>query len=259
MSDPAASDAAPGALQVDPSPHESACFGARIVRIEVATPAEAAASAEACAAAGADLAVATSRADRPEVVAQLVQTGWELTDTLMRLEGPACPEPSLSPLKRRHATPADRDTIGAMAVSAFTNHFSHYAADDRLDASRIPYAYADWARRLCCEPDDTTTMLLYESGELVAFSACRLLSSGVGEVLLTAVGAGHRGQGIGRRVTADSAAWLGGEGVETVVAVAGVTNVRALRELIHAGLRPRHASYVFHQWFAGATGSPGLR
>jgi UDP-glucose 4-epimerase len=235
---------------VEPAAHDSRRFGLRVVRTRIADADAVSALTRSCAEQGADLAIARCPADDADTLAALTSAGWSLMDVQIVFEGPATPSPPIEPVTRRVAEAGDAAAVHALALVAFESHVTHYYADPRLPRRLAREVYADWARRMCAEPEGATPVLLYEEGSrLVHFSACQLGEPTHGELLLAGMHPDYRGRGLGPRLTADSIGYLAGRGVTVVSAVTGANNLSSQRQLLRCGLRPERAFYTLHRWF----------
>lgn len=188
-----------------------------------------------------------------DVVQEIEHRGGRLMDTLVyysrKLQIDSLPETSGREVLRE-STPADREEIGRVARSSFSEYFGHYHADPRLDRGLASEGYASWAERSAAEAGVADVVFLAEDAEgLLGFATLRMNGVEEGEGVLFAVSPRAQGRGIYRDFMIQGMRWCAAKGASRMVVSTQITNLAVQKVWSRLGFEPSGSIYTFHRWF----------
>lgn len=120
----------------------------------------------------------------------------------------------------REATTEDAARIAELHVEGW-EEFRAFVPRAVMDARTVGSRTAEWAEFLAGDRTGTRTTVAELDGAVIGFASTRLLDEpehgANGEIKNLFVDAAVRGEGVGRRLLADSARWLAANGGEPIV------------------------------------------
>jgi dTDP-4-amino-4,6-dideoxy-D-galactose acyltransferase len=158
-----------------------------------------------------------------------------------------------SSLRVRNAV--DRDIPALRAIARSAHRDSRFYFDGNFPYRLCDELYETWIER-SCRGWAKNVLVAEEAGDLEGYLTCHLLSPGIGQIGLVAVGDRARGKGIGKDLVSSAARWFAQEGVENISVVTQGRNVRAQRLYQRCGFAIRSVELWFHRWFFETRKSP---
>jgi GNAT superfamily N-acetyltransferase len=234
---------------------ERARFGYRMARLTLDSecgPADGEKIIEMCRSSGAEMLTLRVPTEKIILVQALEALEFRFMDCLLYYECPMENLPVAKPLtvEIREATGEDAKEVGETARVCFTNYFSHYHADARLDRVKVSEGYVDWAQRSCGDREVASCVFLPIVGGAVAgFITLRQNSPTEGEGVLNAVHPNFAGAGIYGQLINRSKQWCWDKGMERMVISTQIDNFRVQRAWSNRGFRLYKSYYTFHRWF----------
>ncbi len=234
---------------------EVARFGRRMARLRLTeddTAVTAAGIVELCRAERVEMLTLRVPTDRFVLVQDLEEHEFRLMDCLVYYEVPTDDLPRVEPLgfEIREGNPADTKEVCAVAEACFTDYFSHYHADPRLDRTKVSEAFIDWARRSCTDRTVAATVFLpVVDGRIAGFATMRRNSETEGEGVLFGVHPDFSGIGIYGKLIDRGKQWCGENGMTRMVVSTQLDNRRVQRSWTNRGFRLYQSLFTFHRWF----------
>ncbi|KQY60520.1 hypothetical protein ASD11_13845 [Aeromicrobium sp. Root495] len=236
-------------VQVADSPVESARFGVSIARVLVPEEAEADAAfatvRETLSEHSADVIVLRYPARHVRWFADLLSTGRELihADTLDFWDRALdeVRDPDYAPYVLDES-PSPED-VGAISAPMFDEYPNHYAANPRLDVSRLGAGFAEWATTLAGA--GPTGVLRAEDGDPAGYYTVALHGE-VAEWVLGGVTAGHRGRGVYPRLMVGAERAAAQAGASRLIVSTQVQNLPVRRFYARLGMTPLSAFLTVH-------------
>jgi GNAT superfamily N-acetyltransferase len=234
---------------------ERARFGYRMARLTLDSP---------CEPADAERIVQLCRSSSVEMLTLRVLTSqialmqtlealeFRTMDCLVCYECPTQDLPSIGPstLKIREATVEDATAVAEIARLCFSDYFSHYHADARLDRAKVSEGYIDWAQRSCVDQTVASRVFLpIVEGTIAGFITLRRNSPSEGEGVLNAVRPDFAGAGIYGKLITRSKQWCRDNGMERMVISTQIDNLKVQRAWINRGFHLYKSYYTLHRWF----------
>jgi len=200
--------------------------------------------------------VCVARCDAGDFAAMeaLEDESFRLKDTLVYYE--ATLDPSAIPAPRlavpvRAVKAGEGDAVGALARAAFTDYFSHYHADPRLDRGKVDDAFVDWARRSCADKSVADEVFVADDGgTLGGFATLRFNDATEGEGVLFGVHPNYQGKGIYRDFMITGMRWCLEHGRGRMIVSTQINNYTVQRAWVRLGFRHYRSFYTLHKWFA---------
>jgi GNAT superfamily N-acetyltransferase len=150
----------------------------------------------------------------------------------------------------REANPEDAPAVAEVARLCFSDYFSHYHADARLDRVKVSEAYVDWAQRSCADRAVASCVYLpLVRGTIAGFITLRRNSPAEGEGILNAVHPSFAGSGIYGQLVARSKRWCRDNGMTRMVISTQIDNVKVQRAWSNRGFHLFQSYYTLHRWF----------
>jgi ribosomal protein S18 acetylase RimI-like enzyme len=218
-----------------PRPWDSSFFGVRIFEAHLADASLKRVIGEA-ATAGAECLYLFIKAGHVADVEAAVRSGARLVDLRVDFAGRVQPETGGAAQGRR-ATHSDREALLPQARELATE--SRFARDPRIPDERVREMYEIWVDRCL---DEGVVAVPATRG--VGFVGARR-DGDIARIELVYIGAGSRGQGLGRALIREAVA---GVAATDVIVVTQTGNVAAQRLYQSFGLRSRSAVAVLHLW-----------
>jgi GNAT superfamily N-acetyltransferase len=234
---------------------ERARFGYRMARLildSACEPADAERILEMCRAANVEMLTLRVPTDKVALVQALEMIQFRSMDCLVYYE---CPTEDLSAVQPstveiREATGEDAATVGEVARLCFSDYFSHYHADARLDHGKVSEAYVDWAQRSCADREVASCVYVpIVDGTIAGFITLRQNSPTEGEGVLNAVHPSFAGAGIYGQLITRSKQWCRDNGMKRMVISTQIDNLRVQRAWSNRGFHLCKSYYTFHRWF----------
>lgn len=230
-------------------------FGLRMARL-IVEAADRAVSASAivalCEAERVDMLTLRIPADGIALAQDLESAGFRLMDCLVYYEAQTAGSIAgkLGGLDIRGAAPADVDQIGEVARACFTDYFSHYHADLRLDKRLVADGYVDWARRSCLDQGAGSAAFAAIMGDrVVGIAALHRNTESEGDGRLFAVHPDFSGRGVHGALIDRAKQWCAENGMSRMVISTQLANLRAQRSYSNRGFRLHRSFFTFHRWF----------
>jgi GNAT superfamily N-acetyltransferase len=204
------------------------------------------------------------RAERVEMLTLRIPTGrlglvqeleeheFRLMDCLVYYEAGTGSIPRAEPhgYTLREASGADVEQVCDLARICFTDYYSHYHADPRLDRGLVAEGYVDWARRSCTDRSVAATVLLLVVGERIAgFATMRQNSEAEGEGVLFGVDPEFSERGIYGALIDRGMRWCSENGMKRMIVSTQLDNLRVQRSWSNRGFRLSESFFTFHRWF----------
>ena len=234
---------------------EMARFGYRMARLTLdstCTTADAGRIVKMCRSSGADMLTLRVPTDKVAVVQALEALEFRTMDCLVYYE---CTTEELPPTKPstveiREATPEDARAVAEIARLCFTDYFSHYHADARLDRAKVSETYVDWAQRSCADREAASCVYVaVVEGAVAGFVTLRQNSSTEGEGVLNAVHPSYAGAGIYGQLITRAKRWCRDNGMKRMVISTQIENLKVQRTWANRGFRLYKSYYTLHRWF----------
>jgi ribosomal protein S18 acetylase RimI-like enzyme len=153
------------------------------------------------------------------------------------------PDPAAGPIIRR-ATAADLPMVGQLGALLVEEHHDFDARRFLAPRPRTPSDYASFLARQLDNPD-SVVLVAEDSGETIGYAFATIegydymaLRGPAGVLQDVIVDPEHRGRGVGRRLVAESLAYLRSRGAPRVVLSTAARNGAAQRLFESAGFRP---------------------
>jgi ribosomal protein S18 acetylase RimI-like enzyme len=143
--------------------------------------------------------------------------------------------------------PGDLELLRPIAREA--HHDSRFFADPRIPAGRAEELFVRWLERDAALGDQGWAGVIESGGHPAGYVTAAIDAEGRGWIRLIAVGAGARGNGLGRALVAGAGRWLADHGVPETRVVTQARNVSAQRLYQHAGFRTAAVHLWYHKWF----------
>jgi GNAT superfamily N-acetyltransferase len=125
----------------------------------------------------------------------------------------------------REATAEDATAVAEVARLCFTDYFSHYHADARLDRAKVSEAYVDWAQRSCADREVASCVYVaILEGTVAGFITLRHNSPTEGEGVLNAVHPSYAGAGIYGQLITRVMQWCRDNGMKRIVISTQIDN-----------------------------------
>jgi GNAT superfamily N-acetyltransferase len=234
---------------------EKARFGYRMARLILDSdcgPADADRIMEMCRSSGVEMLTLRVPTDKVTLVQKLEALEFRIMDCLVYYE---CSTEYLSQVKPstlqiREATVEDCKAVAEIARLCFSDYFSHYHADARLDRVKASEAYIDWAQRCCAEREVASCVFVPIVDESIAgFIALRQNSATEGEGVLNAVHPSFNGLGIYGQLIIRSKQWCRDNGMKRMVISTQIDNLKVQRTWSNRGFHLYRSYYTLHRWF----------
>jgi GNAT superfamily N-acetyltransferase len=167
-----------------------------------------------------------------------------------------CSTEDLPPLKPvtvtlREATGADAAAVAEIARICFSNYFSHYRADARLDQVNECEAYIDWAQRSCSDRQMASCVYLpIVNGTIAGFITLRQNSPMEGEGVLNVVHPTFAGAGIYGQLITRSKQWCRDNGMKRMIISTQIDRLKVQRVWSNRGFHLYKSYYTLHSWFS---------
>jgi len=189
--------------------------------------------------------------DKVALVQALEALEFRTMDCLVYYE---CPTEYLEGMKPatieiREATAEDAVAVAEVARLCFSDYFSHYHADARLDRVKVSEAYIDWAQRSCADQEVPSCVLSIVGGAISGFIALRQNSPTEGEGVLNAVQPCFAGTGIYGQLITRSKQWCRDNGMKRMIISTQIDNLKVQRTWSNRGFRLYKSYYTLHRWF----------
>lgn len=182
-----------------------------------------------------------------DLVQKAISLGYSLCDTLCYWKGST--ESPYVPLPpgywMRKTEKKDVQDIENIALQAFDGYLCHYSADKRLDKTKIPLGYAQWAifgEGVVIEHEKCEFPCVYR--KVVAFGTFQNPC----ELQLAAVDKDHAGLGLYKQLVLACMKDGKDRGEKEIEISTQVTNKSVQRVWATLGLRPYKYVYTLHKW-----------
>jgi N-acetylglutamate synthase-like GNAT family acetyltransferase len=234
---------------------EQTRFGCRMARLTLDSACESADAErimEMCRSAQVEMLILRLPTDKIALAQALETLKFRIMDCLVYYQ---CPTESVtaakpSTVKIREATGEDAAAVGEIARLCFSEYFSHYHADTRLDPVKVSDGYIDWAKRSCLDEKVASTVCLpIVHGTIAGFFALRRNSPSEGEVVLCAVHPRFTGTGILGELVIRSKQWCRDNGMQRMIISTLINNLKVQRACTNRGFCLYKSYYTFHRWF----------
>ena len=234
---------------------ERARFGYRMARLTLDSACEAADAeriVEMCRSSSVEMLTLRVPTDKVALVQALEALEFRTMDCLVYYE---CPTEYLEGMKPatieiREATAEDAVAVAEVARLCFSDYFSHYHADARLDRVKVSEAYIDWAQRSCADQEVPSCVFLsIVGGAISGFIALRQNSPTEGEGVLNAVQPCFAGTGIYGQLITRSKQWCRDNGMKRMIISTQIDNLKVQRTWSNRGFRLYKSYYTLHRWF----------
>jgi dTDP-4-amino-4,6-dideoxy-D-galactose acyltransferase len=240
--------------EVQFSPLDEERFGVRTAKAFLTRPSDLTEIVRTCQENGADWLIARCPADRLDVAHTLESAGARLTDVLVyfvRKLGTLPIPAATGAVPLRSASPADAETVAAIAREAFCGYQGHYHADTLLDRTACDEVYVSWARRSCLHREVAHAVLIAvaDNAAPAGFITLRLNSANEAEICLNAVRPAAQRRGVNHSLILGALNWGHQQGCERVVVSTQVTNIPAQKVWVRLGFEPHSCFLTFHLWF----------
>ena len=189
---------------------------------------------------------------RLRLVQDLESHGFQLMDCLVYYEVETQSIVAREPhgFALREATTADAEQVCEVARVCFSDYFSHYHADPRLDRAKIAEGYVEWAGRSCTDKAVASTLFLpIADGRIAGFATMRRNSDTEGEGVLFGVHPDFAGLGIYGALIDRGKQWCHDNGMTRMIVSTQLDNLRVQRSWSNRGFRLFQSFFTFHRWF----------
>jgi GNAT superfamily N-acetyltransferase len=150
----------------------------------------------------------------------------------------------------REAAAEDAAEVAEVARLCFSDYFSHYHADPRLDRVKVSEAYIDWAQRSCVDRQVASCVYLpIMHGTVAGFITLRQNSPTEGEGVLNAVHPSFAGAGIYGQLITRSKQWCRDNGMKRMIISTQINNLKVQRAWTDRGFHLYKSYYTLHRWF----------
>ncbi len=206
------------------------------------------------------LLIARVPTEQIDLVQELEQAGFILTDTLVYFRNKHLVETEIGlteldgEFSWRIAVPGDSEDIAQLATKVFSDYGGHYHADRRLNRSDCDLVYVSWAENSCVKSACSDVMLLvtYES-KPVGFLTIKMQEADeTGEIMLNGVHPDFQGKGLYRSLILLAKKWAIQQQLKQLVVSTQITNLAVQKVWCRQGFEPHKSVYTFHKWFTAA-------
>lgn len=234
---------------------ERARFGYRMARLDldsVCEPTDAERIVDLCRSSKVEMLTLRVPTEKIALVQALEALEFRSMDCLVYYQ---CSTENLPPFKPftvaiREATGADTTAVAEIARICFSNYFSHYHADPRLDRVKVSEAYIDWAQRSCSDRQTASCVYLpIVDGIVAGFITLRQNSPTEGEGVLNAVHPTFAGAGIYGQLINRSKQWCRDNGLQRMIISTQIDNLKVQQVWSNRGFHLYKSYYTLHRWF----------
>ena len=235
---------------------ERARFGYRMARLTLDSPCEPADAeriVKMCRLSGVEMLTLRVLTNNVALVQALEALEFRIMDCLVYYECLTKNLPAVRPstLEIREATAGDATAVAEVARLCFSDYFSHYHADARLDRLKVAEAYIDWAQRSCADRTVASCVFLpIVDGTIAGFITLRQNSATEGEGVLNAVHPNFAGAGIYGQLITRVKHWCRDNGMERMVISTQIDNLKVQRAWSNRGFHLYKSYYTLHGWFS---------
>jgi GNAT superfamily N-acetyltransferase len=234
---------------------ERARFGYRMARLTLDSscePGDAKRIVEMCRSSGVEMLTLRVPTDKVRLVQALEALDFRSMDCIVYYECPTEDLPAVKPstVEIRESTEKDATAVAEVARLCFSDYFSHYHTDARLDRFKVSEAYVDWARRSCL--DRAVASCVYVpvvDGTIAGFITLRQNSVTEGEGVLNAVHPSFVGVGIYGQLITRSKQWCRDNGMKRMIISTQIDNLKVQRAWSNRGFHLYKSYYTLHRWF----------
>jgi GNAT superfamily N-acetyltransferase len=234
---------------------ERARFGYQMARLTLdsgSTAADADRIVEMCRSSGVEMLTLRVPTDKVALVQALEALEFRIMDCLVYYECSTEELPAAKPpaVEIREATGEDFGAVAEVARLCFTDYFSHYHADARLDRTKVSETYVDWASRSCTDREVAACVYVaIVDGTIAGFITLRRNSLTEGEGVLNAVHPSYAGAGIYGQLITRGKQWCRDNGMKRMVISTQIDNLKVQRAWNNRGFRLYKSYYTLHRWF----------
>jgi GNAT superfamily N-acetyltransferase len=230
-------------------------FGYRMARLNLDSdcePRDAERIVEMCLSSSVEMLTLRLPTDKVRVVQAFQALGFRSMDCLVYYECATKELPALKPptVEIREAAGEDAAAVAEVARLCFSDYFSHYHADPRLDRVKVSEAYIDWAQRSCVDRQVASCVYLpIMHGTVAGFITLRQNSPTEGEGVLNAVHPSFAGAGIYGQLITRSKQWCRDNGMKRMIISTQINNLKVQRAWTDRGFHLYKSYYTLHRWF----------
>lgn len=234
---------------------ERARFGYRMARLNLdfgCEPTDAERIVKMCLSSNVEMLTLRVPTDKITLVQALEALEFRSMDCLVYYECPTEDVPSFKPstVEIREATGEDAMVVAEIAGLCFSDYYSHYHADARLDRVKVSAAYIDWAKQSCLDREVASCVYLpIVAGAIAGFITMRRNSPTEGEGVLNAVHPRFAGGGIYGELITRSKQWCRDNGMKRMVISTQIDNLKVQRAWSNRGFHLYKSYYTLHRWF----------
>jgi ribosomal protein S18 acetylase RimI-like enzyme len=229
-------------------PWDTQFFGLRVARVRghTLTPARAADIDQWSRRTGTSRLYFLANADDPATTRAAEDAGFHLAEIRMTLDREV--ERALPPVAPpvRHYAPADLPALRDLGRTSYTD--SRFYQDPRIPREKADEFFDLWTQKLTRE-SPAGVLVAEVGGQVAGYVACDTSPADprTGKIVLIAVDAAARGQGLGRALVESAVAWSAARGLARVEVVTQGRNVPAQRLYQRCGFVTQSVQLQYHK------------
>lgn len=195
-------------------------------------------------------------AEDSSMVREAEASGFHMADIRMTLSKSITPDKSIwQPLSADIRLSKSEDVPYLSLIAAAGHTDSRFYSDPGFPNELCDRLYATWIEK-SCNGYAQAVLVADQNGQATGYTSCHINPDGSGQIGLVGVSADFQGQGLGKRLIAESLRWFASQGCSMVFVVTQGKNVGAQRLYQKNGFLTSSLQLWYHRWFR-ATVMPG--